>query len=353
MGGLARPNALTLVHAEGSLAKRVNVIDGIVTRTDDPPWPGIVRFETAEVGSPDDLLDVLSSAAEQTPAPCAVRADPLADMGRRAIYDDAQKGPAGMRVMPRTWVGYDIEKVPAVGIDPLHQPEQAVVWARRCLPLPHRSTTVTWQLTASAGKRRDELRLRLWYLLDKPLLGRQIAAWCKPGIESKWLDPCTLRNEVLPHFIAVQVVGNSPDPCPRRWGLIRGERDVVPVPESALVLPERVTDGDVLELGGDLEELEERYGEAELERRRHAAVARIKAEIEDVKAAGDGARHPTYLHAAATIKALCEFWCLDLDKARAKLEAAYLETLTPEEARKRERGSTRGVWSWLGRGTSA
>ena len=47
----ALPNALTFVSADCSLAKRVTVIHGIVTRTDDPPWPAIVAFETVEVDS--------------------------------------------------------------------------------------------------------------------------------------------------------------------------------------------------------------------------------------------------------------------------------------------------------------
>ena len=55
------------------------------------------------------------------------------------------------------------------------------------------------------------------------------------------------------------------------------------------------------------------------------------------------------MHAAARIEGLCEFWCIPIDKPRELLERAYLSTLTAGEARKRERGSTRGVWSWLGR----
>ena len=345
----ANPNAFTLVYAGQSLAKRVTVVDGTVCRVDDPSWPGIVSFETIEVRSPDDLLEVLAGAAVETPAPCVVRADPLAEYGRRAIYDDAEKGPAGMRIMPRSWAGYDIEKVPAGDIDPLHEPERAVAKARRCLHPAHHDASVVWQITASAGKRANELRLRLWFLLDRPMLGRQLERWNKPGIDSGWLDPCTLRNEVLPHFVAVKLIGNSPDPCPQRWGMVPGERDRVPVPEHA-PLPTRPHQGDVIPIGGDLAALTQHYGPA-LNRRREAAVARMRQEIEAVRHAGHGARHPTYVRAAAIIESLCGFWCIPLDRPRQLLEAAYLETLSPDEARKRERGSTEGVWSWLHRRT--
>jgi hypothetical protein len=299
-------NGLTIVTAAGSLAKQVTVIDGGVTGTADPAWPRIVSFETVTVAGPDDLLDLLSAAAEYHPAPCVVRAEPLAEMGRRAIYDDPQKGPAGMRPVPRDWVGYDIEKVPADGIDPLREPVRAVAKARRCLPPQHHDTTVVWQITASAGKRLAELRLRLWFLFQQPLLGRQVADWCRPGIDSGWLDPCTLRNEVLPHFIGIRVLGNGPDPCPQRWGIIHGERDRVRVPDHVAAAgsgyqhhSERVSIRT-----STPEELHARYG-PHLKRRQNEAVAQIRAAIEATAAAGTGARHPTYLRAAATIMGLC------------------------------------------------
>lgn len=346
-------NTLTIVTAACSLAKHVTVTDGGVTRADDPCWPRIVSFETIAVDGPDDLLDVLSAAAEYHPAPCVVRAEPLADMGRRAIYDDPEKGPAGMRPIARAWAGYDIEKVPADGIDPLHEPERAVAKVRRCLPPQHYDTTVVWQITASAGKRLTELRLRLWFLFDQPLLGRQIAAWCKPGIDSGWLDPCTLRNEVLPHFIGVKVVGNSPDPCPQRWGIIHGGHDRVPVPDYVASVPtcQSYTPGRGSTVtGGNLEELRACYG-PRLEQRQREAVAQIRAEVEATRIAGTGARHPTYLRAAATIMGLCRYWCIPVDWPRELLIEAYLSTLTQDEARRRERGSIEGVWAWLERKT--
>jgi hypothetical protein len=104
----------------------------------------------------------------------------------------------------------------------------------------------------------------------------------------------------------------------------------------------------MLEIGGNLDALAQRYG-PDLDQLRRAAVEEIKEEIEHVREAGRGARHPAYLHAAARIEGLCAFWCIPLDKPQKLLERAYLATLTPDEARKRERGSTRGVWSWLDR----
>jgi hypothetical protein len=183
------------------------------------------------------------------------------------------------------------------------------------------------------------------------MLGRQIEAWCKPGIGAGWLYPVTLR-EVTPHFLSVKIVGNSPDACPYRWGIITGERDRVLVPDRALAMPERRYVGADLEIAGDSEALKAKLG-PRYEACRRNAIEKVKAEIAAVRAAGCGARHPTYVRAAARITALCEFWALPLDTARARLEEAYAGTLMPGEARKRKRGSTKGVWSWLARRPSA
>jgi hypothetical protein len=101
--------------------------------------------------------------------------------------------------------------------------------------------------------------------------------------------------------------------------------------------------------GGELAVLTERYGSRRLKARRSLAVAKIKAEIEAVRSSAAGARHPRYLKAAATIKSICAFWGIPLERPRQLLEDAYLSTLTPHEAKNRERGLTNGVWSWLGR----
>jgi hypothetical protein len=280
-----------------------------------------------------------------------VRAQPKAETGRRAIYDDPVKGPAGMFAVPRAWVGIDIENVPnKAGLDPLRDGAAIAAHVQRCMPQPFRRSTVVWQITASAGKRLTELRCRLWYLLSRPLDGKQLEAWCEPGINMGWIDPCTLRNPVLPHFLAVQIEGDQADPCPQRWGIVRGEHDFVPVPDEIATAARQHSPrrefGAIK--GGNLDDLRAAYG-TRLERRRQEAVNEIRAHIETVRAAGRGARHPSYVDAATAIDGLCRYWCIDIDQPRADLIEAYESILTPEEARKRERGSTEGVWGWIER----
>jgi hypothetical protein len=343
-----RSLVMTLASAGCSLAKRATVINGVVCNTADPTWPLIHRFMAVEVTDPADLLETLSTVAEERIAPCVVRAEPKAETGRRAIYDDKEKGPAGMFPWPRAWVGFDIEKVPNTPkLDPLRDGDAIAAYVKQCLPPQFRSATVVWQLTANAGKRLDELRCRLWYLLDKPLDGKQLEAWCKPGIDRGWIDPVTLRD-VTPHFLAVKIEGDQADPCPQRWGIVPGEFDFVPVPASVVTsAPQARQRRDFSSpAGGDLDALRRAYG-PRFEQRRQEAVADILAHIDTVRAAGKGARHPSYLRAAATIEALCRYWCISIDGPRAALIEAYESTLTTDEARKRERGSTEGVWGWI------
>ena len=80
MAALARPNALTLVAADTSLAKRITVVDGVVTRTDDPPGRHR-RVRDRRGHQPRRSARRAQQRRNGNPAPCVVRADPLTDLG--------------------------------------------------------------------------------------------------------------------------------------------------------------------------------------------------------------------------------------------------------------------------------
>ena len=243
MSALARPNALTFVTACASLAKRVTVIDGVVTRTDDPPWPRIVTFVTVEVDTPDDLLEVLSSAADQTRrrASCAPTRSPTW-AGARSTTTPRRGRPACASCRGPGSATTSRRCRPTASTR-LQEPERAVAKARRCLPPPHHDATVVWQITASAGKRRDELRLRLWFLLDRPMLGRQVEAWCKPGHRFRLARPVHAPQRGHPALHRRQDRRQQPGPLPAALGPDPRRARPVPVPDSALVLPASHRDG--------------------------------------------------------------------------------------------------------------
>ncbi len=216
------------------------------------------------------------------------------------------------------------------------------------LPPPFRAATVVWQLTASAGKRLDALYMRLWYWLSRPMTGGELTAWCHPAIEAKWLDPVTCRD-VQPIYVAVRIVPEgAPDPCPRRWGIVRGEVGTVAAPVVVPgVAPDHAGRSKHLDvIGGDARALAARYGNS-LPGKRVQAVDKIKASIERMRAAADGARHPTWCSEYARVLGVCEFWCVDPERPLELLQEAYLETLAPHEVAKRQRGSIEGVPAWF------
>ena len=107
--------------------------------------------------------------------------------------------------------------------------------ARECLrrlPPAFRDVTCGWQVSASGGYKLG-WRLRTWHWLDHPCTGAELKTWLKPAVERNLLDPVTLL-EPQPHYLAVTVRG-GPDPCPRRFGLLRLAKDAVPVPDIARI----------------------------------------------------------------------------------------------------------------------
>jgi hypothetical protein len=134
---------------------------------------------------------------------------------------------------------------------------------------------------------------------------------------------------------------------------VPGEYDFVPVPAVIAASPGYSRDHKAARWqssirGGNLDDLRRAYG-PRLEQRRQEAANQIRAQIETVQAAAKGARHPSYVHAATAIEGICRYWCIDISQPREDLIEAYESTLSPEEARKRARGSTEGVWAWIHR----
>ena len=340
------------------LAKTIVVRGAEIVDARPAPNAFLFAFREVEIGNVDDLGAALEEAAQR--GEIAVRSKPKGPTGRRAIYDDPEKGPAGLEAVPRRWVAFDWDGLPLTPIpvelvpegiaadeaepvnwlqaDPLLDAEIGARHALRRLPPPFREVACFWQISASAGF-KPGFRLRTWHWLDHPTTGAELKTWLAPAINRGLVDPVTLV-EAQPHYLAVHVVG-GPDPCPRRFGLLRGAHDEVPVPDIA----------------GIKRRQEQREREEWAKRtwpfpqRRGAqtpttyAQDRIDQCIDAVRRAG--ARHPTYKTEAARAKAICDRHGLDWARVRPALIEAYELTLTRAEVRARRKFSTEGVMSWL------
>lgn len=138
---------------------------------------------------------------------------------------DKPGAPATIIPTARHWVGLDIDSLKCPDhIDPVHDIEEVVEFVVSKLPPEFEGASCHWALTSSAGI-KPGIRLRLWFWFDRPLEDWQL---------KQWLDGYPVDHSVFapaqPLYTAAPIFKGMPDPCPRRCGLWRGDRDEVTPP---------------------------------------------------------------------------------------------------------------------------
>ena len=151
---------------------------------------------------------------------------------------------------PRAWVIMDVDRpaVPAhLVADWVDHPEDVVEHVLELLPEPFRTSSCWWSVSSSAAvptrdgrELSDQIKLKLGFLLDRPLCGVELKNWLKTLAAP--VDPSTLNAIQLIYLAPPLFSGGLHDPVPRRSGIWRGYGDVVAVPE-ALPEPEPVGSG--------------------------------------------------------------------------------------------------------------
>ncbi len=355
------PGAITFARPAKhgrSLAKTITLSDGLIVDVKPAPQAGAHRFRESECADIRSLMAAIADAAGQ--GEIAVRGDPIAPVGRRAIYGHAEKGPAGLRIVPRLWVAFDWDDIPIEPHqiepapeeiaddpaehwcwsrpDPLLDPEIGVRAAQRRLPPAFRDVACGWQVSASAGF-KSGWRLRTWHWLDHPCTGEELKVWLAPAIERQLVDDCTL-TEAQPHYLAVTVVGGA-DPCPRRFGVLWLAEDAVTVPDIQGIVrrqqqavrraPRPVPIMHYAQPSGDTD----------------TATAFLDRCVATVRAAGNGPKHTTYKAEAARAKAFCDKYSIEWQPWCQRLIDAYVSILDPAEALRRRKSSTLGVMAWV------
>jgi hypothetical protein len=348
------------------LAKIVHVHDGRIVRVEPAPQAGQHRFRLVQVDGLEPLMAAVRDAASR--GEIAVRGQPVAPVGRRAIHPDAEKGPPGLEVVPRRWVGFDWDKVPIRPCqpepaepwladdpaeswnwalpDPLLDPELGASECLRRLPPAFRDTSCGWQVSASAGFKPD-WRLRTWHWLSQPCTGAELKTWLKPAIDRNLVDDVTLV-EAQPHYLAVTVLG-GPDPCPQRFGVLQqAGGEVIAVPDIAAIA-RRQQQRDRAEH----ERARPRYQPAPAAPAGDGPEARLQACLDTIRGAADGTKHKVYYHEAARARAICDRYDFDWQPWRQRLMEAYEATLPAGEADRRRKNSIEGVMDWLDRRPAA
>jgi hypothetical protein len=344
------------------LAKTVRVQHGRIINVEPAPKAGLHHFRSVEVDSLASLMAAVQDAAAR--GEIAARGEPLAPVGRRAIYPDAEKGPPGLRIVPRQWCAFDWDKVP-IGpyqpepaepsiaedpaeswnwalADPLLDPEIGVRQCLRRLPPAFRDVTCGYQVSASAGFKRG-WRLRTWHRLSRPCTGAELKTWLRPAIERDLVDDVTLV-EAQPHYLAATVVG-GPDPCPRRFGLLmQAGGEVVAVPDLAAIADRQ-----------QQRDCAARPRPAYQPNRKHRGGPedRLEACLQTIRQAVDGTKHKVYAHEAARAHAIAARHGINWTPWRQRLMDAYEVTLPAGEAKRRRQSSIEGVMNWLDRRPAA
>lgn len=337
-------------NAAKTLAKIVHVDWGgewpLIRRVEDGQHVLHHSFRVRPFTDIDDVLGALRGAA--IGGEIMVRGWPKAWHGRRAIHDDAEKGPAGLEVRPcwlasLDWDGLKTRPKLCNGerADPLLHPEAWLEEIRLATPPEWRDKSMVLQVSASAGLKG--VRLRTHHVLDKPRLGADLKTWLKPAIERKLLDPATLV-EAQPIYLGVNVVGGY-DPCPERFMLVRGQ------------------DGDTCTTDGLDRTLEHQRKVADAERIRRAmlAVSRPKRDLDydgarafemavrkaERAIASAQFRHPEYLKQMGWVRAISVKYGGDWSAAAQRLQEAYKSTLSAGEIKRREKNSVASIKSWV------
>jgi hypothetical protein len=230
------PLALTVLTTRGPLAtKRIErTPEGVVTHGyDRARWFDTV---TVEVDGIEGLLALLVRL-DLEQGRLVIRAALLSGIDprrcRRLLHPDQATGdPACFADVPRAWAAFDFDSVEAPACTDPRDGVEAGLFLRDLLHDPFRDAACIVQATSGCTI-KPGLRYRLWFILDRPLYGHEVAAWTA----SPHLDPATLRP-VEPIYTARPVFVGMADPLPRRLWHLSGLTEAVEVPE-ALPRPER------------------------------------------------------------------------------------------------------------------
>lgn len=181
-------------------------------------------------------LHVLLHRLLLRPDCCVVRGELLAGdraVGiRRLLHPDKDTGePPTIRDVPRPWLALDMEGVALPPDIPAADLAGCAAVALAKLPIELDGAACIVQASASHGLRPD-LRLRLWFYLDRPAWGHELKRWMR-GTPSD----ASVFGAVQPIYTAAPVLAHGMvDPLAARLLALPG-RPVVAVPAPELLAP--------------------------------------------------------------------------------------------------------------------
>jgi hypothetical protein len=287
------PHALTLATARGRRLCKTRHADG---RAEDYDAARTLDLATADAPALDvlaRLLRVLLTRRDTCILRGAIRDATRTRRVRRLLHPDPETGERPtLAETPRAWVALDLDGLPLPAGADLRDIAGCGAVARAALPAAFHRAACIVGATAGHGF-KDGARLRLWFLLTRPLTGGECKLWLRDAPVDR-----SVFGAVQPIYTAAPLFIGMSDPLPVRLVMLDGaERVAAPSPAD---LAPRTPQRQAAELPPP-GAAAGRYASAALARAA-SAVAR----------ASEGARHPT---------AVCEAWGLAKLVARGLLSA--------------------------------
>jgi hypothetical protein len=337
---------ITLLKARDGkiLAKRFTRQDGELTKRS---YDRAYEFQVWQIdlSGVDDLGRLINDVADQA-AVCVIRGEPRPginrDRARRRLHDGTDPDTGEILVeatfdpAARRWGALDLD-----GLEPSHglvaDTEVAFRIVQRALPAEFQGVTCVWQHTASAGI-KPGVHARLWYWFDRPVADHELKCWLS-GVP---VDR-SLFNPVQVHYTATPLFSDpADDPIAERIVLLRGDTDVIAVPE--ITLPEANPDAD--RVTTEIRAKRTDYiPDSELTETR--LYNYVRTVLDNVRGAPTGQRHERLRNAAIKLGSLCVAGLGDWEATERALWDAGCAAL--DEATRRERirdGSLRRTIAW-------
>lgn len=215
-------------------SKRITIAadSGELSYTAADQLPRLLEFEDCDVNDIRDLFEILSLLRGQRNT-CVIRGQllPGAEQPCRRLLtprtEDGVRIEATFAETARSWLMIDLDSVAEPeGLNFAAEPARSADLMRSLLPLPFRSAACVWRASGSAGF-KPGIRLHLWFLLSRPLLGAECKAWLSHADVKTDRAP---YSAVQPHFTADPDLVGVDDPMAERIGLLSGDpRVLVPV----------------------------------------------------------------------------------------------------------------------------
>jgi hypothetical protein len=237
--------------------------------------------EAVEITDLDALRDLIATLIDD-PHACIVRGaliDPSHTKHIRRVLHGEHKT---LREEPRRWVALDIEGITRPDHIPATDLERCALHVIPRLPAAFHHARCIVQASANHGRKSD-IRLRLWYWLDRPVSGDELRRWFAgtSGVDPVVFSPAFIIYTARPLFL-----DGALDPCPQRLAELPGAACVSVPSVHALAEPKAVALPAVANGGPVPDGISHKF---------------INAVLNRVRRAAEGQKHNALLRAAISL----------------------------------------------------